>query len=379
MPDNKRDFYEVLGVQKGASDDEIKKAYRKVARECHPDLNPDDKDKERQFKEANEAYEVLSDSQKKQLYDQYGHAGVDPNYGAGRGGGGFGDFGFGDIDLGSIFENFFGGFGGSGGRANAPRKGESIRITMMLGFEEAAFGCEKEIEVSRIEPCDGCGGSGASKGTEAETCSNCKGSGQVRTSARTPMGIISSTGACPSCNGRGRVIKNPCPSCKGNGVTRRRVAISVKAPAGIDDGQTFSLRGQGNAGANGGPSGDVLVTVSVRPHPIFIREGTTVHCEMGVTFAQAALGCELQVPTLDGKVKYTVPEGTQPGTIFRLRGKGIPGLHGRARGDQLVHMLVEVPKSLNKKQKEALLAFAEACGEGDGPKGKGKKWFDKGK
>jgi molecular chaperone DnaJ len=370
MPDNKRDYYDVLGVSKGASDDEIKKAYRKVARECHPDLNPDNKEKERQFKEANEAYEILSDSQKKQLYDQYGHAGVDPNYGAGRGGG-FGDFGFGDIDLGSIFESFFGGFGG-GGRSNTPRKGESIRASLILSFEEAAFGCEKEIEVNRIEMCGDCGGSGAAKGTNAETCQQCKGAGQVRTSTRTPMGVISSTSACPTCSGRGKVVKTPCTSCKGNGVTRRRVAISVKAPAGIDDGQTFSLRGQGSAGANGGPAGDVLVTVSVRPHPLFIREGTTVHYEMAITFTQAVLGCELEVPTLDGKVKYTVPEGCQPGTIFRLRGKGVPGLNGRARGDQLVHMAVDVPKHLNKKQKEALLAFAEACGESGGGK-KGKK------
>ncbi|MCL1806733.1 MAG: molecular chaperone DnaJ [Oscillospiraceae bacterium] len=376
MPDNKRDFYDVLGVSKGASDDEIKKAYRKVARECHPDLNPNNKEKERQFKEANEAYEILSNNEKKQLYDQYGHAGVDPNYGAGRGSG-FGDFGFGDIDLGSIFESFFGGFG-STGRANAPRKGESIRASLIVSFEEAAFGCEKEIEINRIEACGDCGGSGASKGTEAETCTQCNGSGQVRTATRTPMGVISSTGACPSCNGRGRVIKSPCPSCKGSGAAKRRVTIEVKAPAGIDDGQTFTLRGQGSAGANGGPPGDVLVTVSVRPHPIFIREGQTVHSEMKVTFTQAALGCELEVPTLDGKVKYTVPEGTQPGTIFRLRGKGIPGLNGRSRGDQLVHMVVDVPKSLNKKQKEALRAFAEACGEGEGGK-KGKGWFDKGK
>jgi molecular chaperone DnaJ len=370
MPDNKRDYYDVLGVAKDASDDEIKKAYRKVAKECHPDLNPDNKEKERQFKEANEAYEVLSDSQKKQLYDQYGHAGVDPNYGAGRGG--FGDFGgFGDIDLGSIFESFFGGFGG-GGRSNAPRKGESIRASLIISFEEAAFGCEKEIEVSRIEVCQPCGGSGASKGTAAETCANCKGSGQVRTATRTPMGVISSTGSCPSCNGRGKIVKDPCAACKGNGVTRRRVAISVKAPAGIDDGQTFSLRGQGSAGANGGPAGDVLVTVSVRPHPLFIREGTTVHYEMNISFVQAALGCELEVPTLDGKVKYTVPEGCQPGTIFRLRGKGITAINGRTRGDQLVHMVVDVPKHLNKKQREALLAFAEACGEDRGKKKKKK-------
>jgi molecular chaperone DnaJ len=370
----KRDYYDTLGVAKGASDDEIKKAYRKVARECHPDLNPGNAKKEKQFKEANEAYEVLSDSQKKQMYDQYGHAGVDPNYGGGHAGG-FGDFGFGDIDLGSIFENFFGGFGG--GRANTPRKGESIRTSLIISFEEAAFGCEKDIDITRIGQCGDCGGSGASEGTDAETCSQCNGSGQVRTSTRTPMGVFSSTGACPSCGGRGKIVKNPCTSCKGSGLSRKKVSISVKAPAGIDDGQTFQLRGQGNSGANGGPAGDVLVTVSVRPHPLFMREGTTVHCEITVSFAQAALGCELEVPTLDGKVKYTVPEGCQPGTIFRLRGKGIPGLNGRARGDQLVHMVVDVPKSLNKRQREALLAFAEACGEGDEkpPKNKKRKIF----
>lgn len=371
MADNKRDYYDILGVPRTADEDEIKKAYRKAARECHPDLHPGDKEKEQRFKEANEAYEVLSDSQKKSLYDQYGHAGIDPNYGAGAGGGGFG--GFGDIDLGSIFESFFGGFGSA--RANAPRKGQSIRASLSLSFEEAAFGCDKEIEIQRTDACGDCHGSGAAKGSAAETCKQCNGSGQVRTSTRTPMGIISSSGACPSCGGTGKIIKTPCPACKGSGVTRRRVSIAVKVPAGIDDGQTVSLRGQGNAGAHHGPSGDVLVTVSIRPHPLFIREGTTVHCEIPLTFAQSALGCELEVPTLDGKVKYTVPEGTQPNTVFRLRGKGIPGLNGRARGDQLVHVALEVPKHLSKKQKEALLAFAGSCDEKNHPKGKG--FFEK--
>jgi len=373
MPDNKRDYYDVLGVSKNAGEEEIKKAYRKVARDCHPDLNPGDKGKERQFKEANEAYEVLSDSQKKSLYDQYGHAGVDPNYGAGSGGG-FGGFGgFGDFDLGSIFENLFGGFGGGGGGRSGARRGESIRVTLVLSFEEAAFGCDKEIELRRVESCTDCGGTGAAKGTSAETCDHCRGSGQVRTQTRTPMGVISSTGACPVCNGRGKIIKSPCQTCKSTGAMPKRASVSVKIPAGIDDGQTVSLRGQGNMGSGGGPAGDVLVTVSVRPHPLFIREGTIVHCEMPISFAQAALGCELEVPTLDGRVKYTVPEGTQPGAIFRLRGKGIPGLHGRARGDQLVHIVVDVPKHLTKRQRDALLAYAELFDGSDTIKNKKKK------
>ncbi|MDR1669226.1 MAG: molecular chaperone DnaJ [Oscillospiraceae bacterium] len=373
MADSKRDYYDILGVPRSASEDEIKKAYRKKTRECHPDLHPGDKEKEQSFKEANEAYEVLSDSQKKSLYDQYGHAGIDPNYGAGAGGG-FG--GFGDIDLGSIFESFFGGgFGGSGARSNAPRKGQSIRVNLSLSFEEAAFGCDKEIEIQRTDACEDCHGTGAAKGTSAETCRNCNGSGQIRTSTRTPMGVISSSGVCPVCGGTGQTIKTPCPTCKGSGVTKRRVSISVKIPAGIDEGQSVSLRGQGNAGVHHGPSGDVLVTISIRRHDLFIREGSTVHCEIPLTFAQAALGCELEVPTLDGKVKYTVPEGTQPNTVFRLRGKGIPGLNGRARGDQLVHVVLEVPKHLNKKQKDALLAFSATCDEKNHPKGKG--FFDK--
>ena len=373
---DKRDYYETLGVDRSAGDDDIKKAYRKAAKKYHPDVNEGNSEAEQKFKEANEAYEVLSDEKKKSLYDQYGHAGIDPSYGAsGQGGSPFGGgYGFDDLDLGSIFESFFGGFGG-GGRSNAPRKGETLRTSIVLSFEEAAFGCEKEVSVSRIEACADCAGSGAAAGTQAETCTVCRGSGQVRTTQRTPMGMFTSTGTCQTCGGRGKIIHTPCQNCKGSGATRAKAVISVKIPAGIDDGQTVSLRGQGSAGAGGGPAGDLLVTVSVRPHPLFVREGTAVHIEIPITFAQAALGMELEVPTLDGKVKYNVPEGTQPGTVFRLRGKGIPVLSSKSRGDQLVHIIVEVPKSLNKKQKEALQAFSDACDEKTNPKNK--SFFDK--
>lgn len=373
MAETKRDYYETLGISRTAGDDEIKKAYRKIAKECHPDLNPGDKEKEHRFKEANEAYEVLSDSQKKNMYDQYGHAGVDPSYGAGRGGGQSG-FGFDDLDLGSIFESFFGGFGGSRS-ATGSQKGESIRASMMLSFEEAAFGCEKDVEISRLEACDTCEGTGATPGSSIVTCSVCRGAGQVRTAQRTPMGVFSSTGVCGTCNGKGKIIAQPCSSCKGIGLIRKRVSLTVKVPAGIDDRQSVPLRGQGSKGKGGGAAGDVLVSISVRPHPLFVRDGTTVHCEIPITFSQAALGCELEVPTLDGPVKYTLPEGTQPGTVFRFKGKGIPSLSGRGRGDQLVHIAVEIPKHLSKKQKEALLHFSEVCDEKNNPKSK--SFFDK--
>lgn len=373
MPDDKRDYYEVLGVPKTASDDELKKAYRKIAKECHPDLNPNDAAAEKRFKQANEAYEILSDPDKKSRYDQFGHAGVDPSYGAGGPGAGFS--GFGDMDLGSIFETFFGSAFGGGGARSGARKGESLRATLVLSFEEAAFGAEKEIFVSRVEECETCGGSGATSKADIETCRECNGAGQVRTATRTVMGMFTSTGPCPSCRGRGKIIKNPCTDCKGAGVQRRRVAISVRVPAGIDDRQTVTLRGQGSAGAGGGPPGDILVTVSVRPHPLFTREGTAVHMELPLTFTQAALGAEVEVPTLDGRVKYTVPEGTQPGTVFRVKGKGIQNLGSKSRGDQFVHIVVEVPKGLNKRQRELLLEFSAACEENNNPKHKG--FFDK--
>ena len=373
MPDEKRDYYEVLGVPKTAGDDELKKAYRKIAKECHPDLNPNNPAAEKRFKQANEAYEVLSDPEKKSRYDQFGHAGVDPSYGAG--GPGAGGFGFGDMDLGSIFESFFGSAFGGGGNRGGARKGENLRATLVLSFEEAAFGAEKEIFISRVESCDTCAGSGATSAEDVETCKECNGAGQVRTATRTVMGMFTSTGPCPSCRGRGKIVKNPCPDCKGAGVTRRRVGITVRVPAGIDDRQTVTLRGQGSAGAGGGPSGDVLVTVSVRPHPLFTREGTAVHMELSLTFVQAALGAEVEVPTLDGRVKYTVPEGTQPGTVFRVKGKGIQQLGTKARGDQYVHVTIEVPKGLSKRQREILQEFAAAGEEGSNTKKRG--FFDK--
>ena len=363
--ENKRDYYEVLGVQKGASEEEIKKAYKKMARKYHPDLNPGDKDAEEKFKEVNEAYEVLSDSEKKARYDQFGFAGVDPNFGAGGGGyGGGAGFDFGD--LGDIFGSFFGGgFGGGQARRNpnAPQRGESIRMNLTISFEEAAFGCEKELELDRYESCETCRGSGAAPGTSPETCPDCGGSGVVQTRRQTPMGVFASTAPCSRCGGRGKIIKEPCKDCRGSGMVRRRRKIQASVPAGIDNGQTISIRGQGHAGKNGGPAGDLLVTITVRPHELFRREGTSVLCEAPITFPQAVLGAELEIPTIDGKVKYDIPEGTQSGTTFRLKGKGIPALNGRGRGDQYVTVYIETPHNLNREQKEALKKFAEAVGE----------------
>lgn len=355
---DKRDYYEVLGVNKGATDDEIKKAYRKLARKYHPDLNKDNAEAAEKFKEIGEAYEILSDKEKRSRYDQFGFAGVDPNYGAGQGGG-FGGFGgFEDVDLGDIFGSFFGGgFGGGSSRtnrANAPRQGESIRRTVMLNFEEAAFGCEKEITIDRVETCTECGGTGAEKGYTPETCSNCHGTGTVKQTQRTPFGAFSSTGPCPNCHGTGKIIKKPCKKCRGTGQERRSRTLSVKIPAGIDDGQSVALRGQGGAGINGGPAGDVIVTVSIRPHPLFQRDGYDVWCEVPISYAQACLGDNLIVPTIDGKVEYTMPAGTQPGTVFRMRGKGIQAVNGRGRGDQFVKVTLEVPKNLSDSQKELL-------------------------
>lgn len=376
MAEQKRDYYEVLGVSKNASDDDIKKAYRKLAKQYHPDLHPGDKECEEKFKELNEAAQVLSDPEKRKKYDQFGHAAFDPNagFGGGAGGGfgGFGDFGgfggFGDIfgDLGDIF-----GFGGgsSSARRNGPQRGESVRVGVTLTFEEAAFGCKKEISVGRVEECPDCHGGGCAAGTTAETCPDCHGSGTVRTTKRTPFGMVQSTGACPKCGGTGKIIHEPCPTCRGKGAIRRNKKITVNIPAGIDDGQTVSLKGQGSAGTNGGPAGDLLVTVAVRESDKFERDGTSVLSEATVSFAQAALGADLQVDTIDGPVKLTIPEGTQPGTVFRLRGKGIPYLRGSGRGDQYVTVNVAVPKGLNSRQKEALREYARAMGEEAGESG----------
>ena len=360
----KRDYYEVLGIQKGASEDEIKKAYKKLARKYHPDMNPGDKEAEEKFKEVNEANEVLSDPEKKARYDQFGFAGVDPNYGAGAGGGAYGggfDFG----DLGDIFGSFFGGGFGGGQRRNpnAPQRGESIRASVSVSFTEAAFGCEKSVTLERSEQCPTCKGNGCAPGTTPEICPDCHGTGTVQTRRQTPMGVFASNGPCRKCGGAGRLIHQPCPDCRGTGAVRKRKTIKVNIPAGIDHGQTISLRGQGNAGRNGGPAGDLLITVMVQPHELFRRDGVDVFCEAPITFAQAVLGAELEIPTIDGKVKYSIPEGTQTGTVFRLKGKGIPVLNGRGRGDQYVTVTIETPRNLNKEQKEALRRFSETLGE----------------
>ena len=360
----KRDYYEVLGIQKGASEDEIKKAYKKLARKYHPDMNPGDKEAEEKFKEVNEANEVLSDPEKKARYDQFGFAGVDPNYGAGAGGGAYGggfDFG----DLGDIFGSFFGGGFGGGQRRNpnAPQRGESIRASVSASFTEAAFGCEKSVTLERSEQCPTCKGNGCAPGTTPEICPDCHGTGTVQTRRQTPMGVFASNGPCRKCGGTGRLIHQPCSDCRGTGAVRKRKTIKINIPAGIDHGQTISLRGQGNAGKNGGPAGDLLITVMVQPHELFHRDGVDVFCEAPITFAQAVLGAELEIPTIDGKVKYSIPEGTQTGTVFRLKGKGIPVLNGRGRGDQYVTVTIETPRNLNKEQKEALRRFSETLGE----------------
>ena len=375
MPEQKRDFYEVLGASRGASDDEIKKAYRKLAKQYHPDLNPGDKTAEAKFKEINEAYEILTDKDKRSRYDQFGHAGVDPNFGAG--GGGFGGFNMGDIDLGDLFGSFFGGGFGGAQRANpnAPRRGENLRTAVTISFEEAAFGCEKEITVTRSEPCQTCHGNGCAPGTTAEVCPDCHGTGSIRIQRGGGAFTFATSAPCTRCQGTGRIIHTPCPDCHGEGSVRKQRKLTVTIPAGIDNGQAISLRGQGGAGVNGGPAGDLLISVTVRPSDKFRREGTAVYYDQPVSFAQAALGAKLTIPTIDGNVEYTMPRGTQPGTTFRLRGKGFPSVNGRGRGDQFVTVRVEVPTSLTREQEEALNAFAEAMGEEEAEGGKG--FFDK--
>lgn len=363
----KRDYYEVLGVEKGASEDEIKKAYRKLAKANHPDLHPGDKECEERFKEVNEAYEVLSDPDKRAKYDQFGHAAFDPSAG-GPGGAGFGGFGgFGDIfggGFGDIFGDIFGGgFGGGQTRRNGPQRGESIRASVSVTFLEAAHGCEKDVTIERSEQCPTCKGNGCAPGTTPEICPDCHGSGMVQVQQRTPMGVFASSRPCQRCHGTGKIIHQPCADCGGSGAVRRRKTIKVTIPAGIDHGQTISLRGQGNAGKNGGPAGDLLITVMVRPHELFRREGYDVFCEAPITFSQAVLGAKLKIPTIDDSVEYSIPEGTQTGSVFRLRGKGIPVLNGRGRGDQYVTVVIETPRGLNREQKEALKKFSETLGE----------------
>ena len=367
----KRDYYEVLGIGKNATDAEIKSAYRKLAKKYHPDLNPGNKEAEEKFKEVNEANDVLSDPQKRQRYDQFGFAGVDPNYAAANGGGagGFGG-GFGGVDLGDIFGDIFGGgfgggFSGFGGgsstrTANAPRKGHDIQASVILTFEEAAHGCSKKITINRQDTCPDCGGTGAAKGTSPETCPDCGGRGYVVTQQRTPFGVMQSQQPCSHCGGRGTIIRNPCKTCRGTGKTAARKSLEINIPAGIDDDQNIALRGQGDAGTNGGPAGDVIVHVTVKPDAVFERDGYDVYVRVPITYSQAVLGAEIEVPTVDGKVVQKIPEGTQSGTKFRLRGQGIQYLNGRGRGDQYVIVDVEIPKKLNRTQREALKAFEDS-------------------
>ncbi|MEW9079013.1 molecular chaperone DnaJ [Terrisporobacter glycolicus] len=360
----KRDYYDVLGVGKSADATEMKKAYRKLAMKYHPDKNPGDKEAEEKFKEINEAYEVLSDETKRKNYDQFGHEGVN---GQGFGGaGGFGGQGFGGFDdiFGDIFGDMFGGgFGGGRPRRRGPERGADIRQRINISFEEAAFGKKVQVKINRSEECDECHGSGAKPGTSKKTCPTCNGSGQVQSVQRTPFGNIASTRTCSTCNGEGEVIDSPCSKCHGKGSIRKTKTIEVDVPAGIDEGQMIKLSGQGELGTRGGPRGDLYIEVSVNAHQLFTREGYDVYLEMPITFAQATLGDEIQVPTLDGKVQYQVPEGTQTGTVFRLKGKGIPKLRSNVRGDQYVKVTVEIPTKLNDKQKELVRQFAKECGE----------------
>lgn len=361
---SKRDYYEVLGIERNATEDDIKKAYRRLAKKYHPDINPGDKDAEQRFKEINEAYEVLSEPSRRKQYDTFGHAGA-------NGQGGFGDFGgFGGFGgqgdfggFGDIFDTIFGGGFGGARRSNRPSKGNDLRVDLDLEFEEAAFGITKEVKVSRQERCEVCGGTGAKPGTSSKTCTQCGGTGQVRYRQNTALGRFETIRTCDACHGEGKIVEEPCTECRGTGKAYKSRKITIKVPSGVDNGSVIPLKGEGEPGERGGPNGDLFVYIRVRPHRFFKREGENVYCEIPITFVQAALGDEITVPTLDGKVKQTIPEGTQTGTMFRLRGKGIPRLNDRGRGDQYVKVYVDVPKKLNNEQKELLRKFAEASGD----------------
>ncbi len=373
--DQKQDYYEILGISKGASDDEIKKAFRKKAKQYHPDLHPGDKQAESKFKEINEAYEVLSDSDKKARYDQFGHAGVDPSYGGGGSSYGYGDSPFGggiDIDLEDIFGSFFG--GGFGGRRrsdpNAPMRGSDAETVINISFEEAANGCKKQISYKNVESCADCNGTGCAGGTTAKTCPECSGSGKVRINQRTPFGVMQTTRTCDRCRGKGKIIDNPCKNCKGSGRVKNTKTVEVNVPKGIKNEQILNVSGAGNAGSNGGAAGDLHVYVNIAPHPVFERRGDDIWCELPVTFAQAAMGEEVTVPTLDGKVSYSLREGTQPGDVFKLKGKGIAHLGGFGRGDEYVKVAIEVPKHLSQSQKEILRQFESNASDKNYPKRK---------
>ena len=384
MPENKRDYYEVLGVEKGASDDEIKKAYRKTAKKYHPDLNPGDKEAEEKFKECNEAYEILSDPQKKARYDQFGFAGVDPSYGAGQGGAGYGPGGFGgfegDIDLGDIFSSIFGGggfggFGGGGRNPNAPQRGRDVQSAVTITFEEAAKGCKKSIDVSRVEDCSQCHGTGAAEGSSPKTCPDCQGRGVVNVQQRTAFGVMSTQRTCSRCGGKGKIIENPCPKCNGKGKVRKKAKVDINIPAGIDNRQVVNVRGYGDSGINGGPAGDLRVIVNVKPHKDFEREDFDIWYNKHISIVEATLGAEVRVPTLDNDIKYFIPAGTQPGDVFKLKGKGIQRLNGVGKGDMFVRVIVDIPKELTKEQKEILMKFDESYTPPKNPPKKG--FFDK--
>ncbi len=359
---DKRDYYEVLGVQKGASDDEIKKAFRQMAKKYHPDLHPDDAECEKKFKELNEAYEVLSDPQKRENYDRFG---FDGPQGFGGGGGSYGFSGDGFSGFGDIFDTFFGGGGTRASRdPNAPQRGNDLRVDVRISFEEAAFGCEKEVEILREEECDQCHGTGAKEGTQPEKCPVCHGSGQVRSQQNTIFGSFSSTHPCEHCRGTGKIVKDPCNQCKGKGRIRRRRKMTVKIPAGIDNGQSISMRGEGEQGRKGGSNGDLYVRISVSQSDKFERRGNDLFLETDIDYAKAVLGGEVQVPTLEGTASLKIPEGTQPGARFRLKGQGIVYVNTQSKGDLYVTVNITVPKRLTNKQKDLLKAFdAEMNGE----------------
>lgn len=383
---DKRDYYDVLGINKSSSDDEIKKAYRKKAKEYHPDLNPGDTNAEAKFKEVNEAYEILSDGQKKASYDRFGHAGVDPSYGGGAGGGaggfyGGGGFGGGAVDLGDLFGDIFGGFGSSNSRRrdpNAPLRGGDVQINITMSFMEAAKGCSKELKITRMETCGTCSGSGSAAGSSVKTCPDCRGTGNVTVQSNTPFGIMQSSRTCGRCKGTGQIIEKPCATCHGEKRVSKTRTLAVDIPEGIDDYQTFILSGQGDAGINGGRTGDVRVTVRVRPDTLFKRKGNDVYCDIPITFTQAALGAKVVVPTIDGRVEYDIPSGTQPDTVFRLRNKGIKAVNSRSKGDQYTTVKIEVPTNLNRDQKDALKNLEKLLGdETSGHYEKRKGFFNK--
>ena len=358
----KRDYYEVLGVGRNATPEEIKKAYKKLAKKYHPDLNPDSKTAEEKFKEVSEAYSVLSDDNQRARYDQFGHEGLN---GQGMGGfGGFGGFGGQGFDMGDIFSSFFGGgFGGQTRDPSAPQRGGDLRLDLTVTFEEAAKGVEKEVSVTRMEACPDCKGSGAKPGTGRETCSQCGGSGRVRLNQTTPFGQFQTVKTCSACGGSGSVIKEPCPKCGGSGRVRKHHKIKVNVPAGVDNGSRLRMQGEGEGGVNGGSNGDLFIYVTVKPHKFFKREGDNVFLEQQISFAEAALGADIEVPTLDGPVKLTIPEGTQTGTTFRLRGRGFPKLRGYGRGDQHVRVKLFTPQRLSDEQKELLRKFDSTYAE----------------